>query len=170
MDGATILFYLFAVMAVGSAVLVVTSDHAIRCAMYLVVTFFNLAALYILLDAHFLGAAQILIYAGAITVLILFVIMLLDITSLGSFAASRNDAARAIGLVATATLLLILAPKIIGMGSVGFAAEIPADFGSAKELGVLLYKRYLLAFEMVAVLLLAAVVAAVAIAHKEEEA
>lgn len=168
MDGATILFYLFAAMALGSGVLVVTSTHAIRCAMYLVVTFFNLAALYILLDAHFLGAAQVLIYAGAITVLILFVIMLLDITSLGSFAASRNDAARAIGLVAASTLLLILAPEIVGAGQIGFPTELPAEFGSAKGLGELFYKRYLLAFEMVAVLLLAAVVAAVAIAHKEE--
>lgn len=169
MDGATILFYLFAAMALGSAVLVVSSGHAIRCAMYLVVTFFNLAALYILLDAHFLGAAQVLIYAGAITVLILFVIMLLDITSLGRFAASRNDAARAIGLVAASTLLLILAPRIIAAGDAGFPA-IGADFGTAREIGGLLYRRYLLAFEMVAVLLLAAVVAAVAIAHREEEA
>ncbi len=168
MNAQTILFYVFAGAALGTAALVIMAKNAISSAIFLVACFFNLAALFVLLDAHFLAATQILVYAGAITVLILFVIMLLDITQLARMEGSRNTAAQAIGLVLVAVATLLLARQV-SVTPIGFPESLPATFGTVEAAGDLLFKQYLLPFELVSLLLLAAIVAAVALAHREGE-
>ncbi|MEW6774732.1 MAG: NADH-quinone oxidoreductase subunit J [Bdellovibrionota bacterium] len=168
MTGSALLFYVFGALALASAVLVVTGKNAIASAVYLVVAFFNLAGLYVLLEAHFLAASQILVYAGAITVLILFVIMLLDVSQLVRLQGSRNAIARSLGIVLAGLFAILLASQL-APGEVGFPEKLPEGFGTVESIGDLLFDRYLLAFELVSVLLLAAIVAAVAIAHREGE-
>lgn len=166
MEGSTFLFYVFSIAAVGSALRVVTHRNAIHAAVYLVLTFFNLAALFVLLEAHFLAAAQVLIYAGAITVLILFVIMLLDVETLRQKTSGQNPLVKVTGLILVLTVVTWFV-RYFGASEARFPELHEAATYSAPAIGHAFFTKYLLAFELTGLLLLAAIIAAVAIAHKE---
>jgi NADH-quinone oxidoreductase subunit J len=161
-----LLFWAFAVITVVSAVGVVALRNAVSAAMSLVATFFALAGVYVLLLAHTIAVLQVLVYAGAIMVLFLFVIMLLNLTDLGApatgFSVGRMlGGAGAIGLLAALTHVLYRLP------SSPDALANPMGrirFGTLAVLGNLLYTRYLLPFEAVSLLLLVAIVGAVVVA------
>jgi NADH-quinone oxidoreductase subunit J len=160
------LFYLFATMAVLSALLVVAnpfSRNPVTSAMFLVLTMASLAGLFVLLHAFFLAAAQILVYAGAVMVLFLFVIMLLDL---------KEEERRRIrftglagGVVSVGTILAIFITHL-SQSSVA-NPKTPLLEGQTPELGHLLFERYLLPMEIVGVLLLVAMVGVVLLSKKD---
>jgi NADH-quinone oxidoreductase subunit J len=159
-------FVLFALLALGSAVVVITHKNPVYSTMSLVLTLFSLAVLFVLLGAPFIATLQVLIYTGAILVLFLFVIMLLNIgrQEVGS------DDARSLQRWAA------LAGGAIFLGMVGMTAwrayggrelgPLSERFVSLSVLADMLFDRYLLAFEIVGLLLLVAVIAATALARK----
>ncbi len=160
------LFYIFGSLAVLTALLVITRKNPVSSALFLVVCLFCLAALYVLLGAHFVAAAQVLVYAGAIMVLFLFVIMLLDLRHNDIDVPGRNVALKAAG-VFLAGGVLFLVGREAAMFELSSAGEIPEGFGTVEAVARLLFTDYLLPFELASVLLLAAIVVAVVIAKRE---
>ncbi|NUO18311.1 NADH-quinone oxidoreductase subunit J [bacterium] len=161
----TILFLLLAVGAVLTALLVVTSPSPIGSALYLVGTMFCLAGLYVLLSAPFLAAIQIIVYAGAIIVLLLFVIMLLNLRRIEEVLPKTW---RVAGLVVSGLILFTMFLAIVRGSSVLPAMpDVPTGFGKVSELGKILFTKYLYAFEATSVLLLAAMIGAVALVRKD---
>ena len=158
-----VFFILFGAIATGGAIMVVTRRHPMASALYLILTLFAVAALFVLRQAHFLAAIQVIIYAGAVVVLFLFVIMLINVPE-DRLPSERVTALRVLGVVAAG--LLVLESAVIARR---FAMpKLPAaDSGSVEAIGRALFTDYLLAFEITSVLLLAAVIGAIALAKKK---
>lgn len=148
------LFYLFSVLMLVSAALAVTRRNPVDAAMLLVLSLFCMAGLFVLAHAWFLAAAQVLVYAGAIMVLFLFVIMLLDVKA---EARRRFSLVAAAGAILGGGLLLVALADVIRQGRL---ARVPtgAAEGATADIGRLLFNVYLLPFEIASVLLLAATV------------
>jgi len=160
-----LLFWAFAFSTVLGATFVVAARSAMNCAMALVATFFFLAGIYVLLWAHTIAVLQVLVYAGAIMVLFLFVIMLLSLTETGLPRVALSFS-RVVGAAATLGLLALL---VLSIGrtrteNVPWSAAHQASFGTIRTLGQILYTQYLLPFEAVSLLLLVAIVGAVVVA------
>ena len=162
----TVLFAAFALVSILSALLVITSPSPIASALYLVVTLFCLAGLYVLLAAPFVAAIQIIVYAGAVLVLILFVIMLLNLRSIEE----RIRPGWQIAGITVASLVLISAFLSIMSGAsvVPSNSILPDGFGKVTNISTLLFSKYLYAFEVTSVLLLLAVIGAVALIRKPD--
>jgi NADH-quinone oxidoreductase subunit J len=164
-------FYLFGIIAVIAAILFVTRKSPVAAAMWLVTVMFSLAALYVMLDAQFIGAIQVLVYAGAIMVVFLFVIMLLNLGHASEIADTRGLPWKlAAGAVGVAILSMVLAMTRTKAPSAlllppGYAARQIASVGAIEPIAGPLFHDYLLAFEITSVLLLAAIVGAVALAR-----
>ena len=167
-------FNLFGLIAVASALLFVTRKSPVAAALWLVNAMFSLAALYVMLDAPFLGVIQVLVYAGAIMVVFLFVIMLLNLGHPSAIADSRGLWWKlAAGLVGVVLLAQILAmsgarlPEALTLPENAVANEV-ARTGAITPIAGPLFNQYLLAFEVTSVLLLAAVVGAVVLGKRKE--
>ena len=160
-------FYFFGVVAIAAAVAFVTRRSPVAAAMWLVTTMFCLAAMYVMLGAEFIGAIQVLVYAGAIMVVFLFVVMLLNLGHVGELAWTRGRIAALVAVVLGLGLLAQLMTLVRGEGAL--QAATPAVDATTVEGGVVgavaapLFRDYLLAFEVTSVLLLAAIVGAVVI-------
>ena len=163
----TFLFIVFALGSIISALLVVTTAIPIASALYLVVTFFCLAGFYALLAAPLLAAIQIIVYTGAVLVLIVFVIMLLNLKKIKEFI---PPAWKSLGIVVT--LVFMAAGFMIVTMSASLLAtsvsELPIGFGKVATLGQVLFSKYLYPFEVASVLLLLAIIGAVALVRKQE--
>jgi NADH-quinone oxidoreductase subunit J len=160
-----LLFYVFAVLAAGSAVaMVLNLRNTVASAMSLVVTMVALGAIYVLLEAYLVAALQIMVYAGAIVVLFVFVVMLLNLRQ-DDFPPARGRLAKALGiaLVAFATLELL---SILPAALPDAVAELPGGFGGYRDVGIALFTRWLLPFEATSLLLLSALVGAVVLAKR----
>ena len=160
----SIIFYFFAAVLIVSALRVITARNPVHAAMFLVLSFFTAAALWLLIYAEFLALVLILVYVGAVMVLFLFVVMMLDI----NFDKLREGFWQHLPIAATVAVLmvgqmaLLLAGKAINLKD--SAAIAPAAGASnTRELGRILYTDYLLPFELAAVVLLVAMVAAIAL-------
>src|SRR6185312_8745406 len=159
-------FYLFGLLGIVSALLFVTRKSPVSAALWLVSTMFSLAALYVMLDAQFIGAIQVLVYAGAIMVVFLFVIMLLNLGK-GELADMRGIGWKLLGGVVAIAILaqvfsLTRAKTPINLTlPQGFAAKQVEQTGAIAPIAGPLFNDYLLAFEITSILLLAAVVGAV---------
>jgi NADH-quinone oxidoreductase subunit J len=167
-------FYLFGLIAIASALLFVTRKSPVAAALWLVSTMFCLAAMYVLLDAQFIGAIQVLVYAGAIMVVFLFVIMLLNLGK-GELIDMRGVwwkiIAGAVGLALLAELFTLTharTPLNLTL-PVGFTARQIAETGAVAPIAGPLFHEYLLAFEVTSVLLLAAVVGAVVLGKQRAD-
>ncbi len=166
------LFWVLASIAIVSAFLCVTRRSPVASALWLVQTMFTLAAMYVLLDAHFIAAIQIMVYAGAIMVLFLFVIMLLN---LGREQATdmRGWVGRVVSGVVAAVLVFELwivrrmLPEVALRLPAGEMDRLTADRGAVQLVAEPLFQNYLVPFEATAVLLLAATVGAVVIAKRK---
>lgn len=159
------LFYVFGGVAIASALLVVTRRNPVASAIYLILCFFCLAVLYLLLRAHFLAVIQVLVYAGAIMVLFLFVIMLLNLGQL-EFGQVRNLVLKVLGAVLGVVLLInILAAISKPLLTQGI--PLGEGFGGTAQVGMLLFSRYLIPFEVASVLLLAAIIGAIVLGRRE---
>jgi NADH-quinone oxidoreductase subunit J len=172
----TFFFYVFGVIAVVSAILFVTRKSPIAAALWLVNTMFSLAALYVMLDAQFIGAIQVLVYAGAIMVVFLFVIMLLNLGHPSEVSDIRGVwpklIAGAIGVALLAEIFTVIRGRTIPNLTLpqGYAATQIMRAGAIAPISSELFTKYLLAFEVTSVLLLAAVVGAVILAKRKDDA
>jgi NADH-quinone oxidoreductase subunit J len=167
-------FYLFGVFALASALAFVTRKSPVAAALWLVNTMFSLSALYVMLDAQFIGVMQVLVYAGAIMVVFLFVIMLLNLGHPSEIADKRGVwatlGAVVIGLVMVGEIM------VIGRGDVamkyevprGFAADQLAKYGAVGMIARPLFNEYLLAFELTSILLLVAIAGAVVLGRRRD--
>lgn len=176
----TIIFYIFASILVFSGLRVITAKNPVHAAMFLVLAFFTASALWLLLQAEFLAITLILVYVGAVMVLFLFVVMMLDI----NFDKLREGfwkylpVAATVGIAMVVEMVLLITSKnfnVAGMVTAANKAAIPvaanAMSGSNTEaLGKILYSKYLLPFELAAVVLLVAMVAAIALTLRERKA
>jgi len=164
----SILFYLFAFVAVFSAYYVTKSRNPVNSALWLVTTFICLAVFYIMLDAPFMAAIQIMVYAGAIMVLIVFVIMLLNLgtTTKGRYARARVWASFVSILMLILTNFFIR--RSIPTGKVGdVTKQMVESYGHTELIGKAMFTDFLLPFEIASILLLVAIVGAVILSKRE---
>jgi NADH-quinone oxidoreductase subunit J len=163
-----LIFYGCSVMLIGSALMVITSKNSVKSVMFLILTFFYAACIWMLLESEFLAILLILVYVGAVMVLFLFVVMMIDI----DFAAMRQGFTKylPVGLVIAAGLLYalfkVLGSEAFGPGAFSIPDARPADYSSVTELGMLLYTKYFYPFEIAAMILMVAMIAAISLAFR----
>ncbi|MEJ2174284.1 MAG: NADH-quinone oxidoreductase subunit J [bacterium] len=159
----TIVFYFFATVLLLAAVRVITARNPVHAALFLVLAFFTGAGLWLLLRAEFLALALVLVYVGAVMVLFLFVVMMLDINleRLREGFWQYLPLGAAVGVLMAAEMALLLASRYAGF--TGRPVAPPPGVGNTRVLGRLIYTHYAYAFEIAAVILLVAIVAAIAL-------
>ena len=165
MTYTTAIFYFFAAILVFAGLRVITARNPVHAALFLVLAFFTAAGLWMLMEAEFLAITLVLVYVGAVMVLFLFVVMMLDI-NLDKLREGFWDYLPLAGLVSVLLVIemaLILGSRHFGLEVMGTPAPHPTDYSNTKELGRLLYTDYVYAFELAAVILLVAIVAAIAL-------
>ncbi|MEQ1592160.1 MAG: NADH-quinone oxidoreductase subunit J [Thiobacillaceae bacterium] len=165
MTYTTAIFYFFSAILVFAALRVITSRNPVHAALNLVLAFFTAAGLWMTLEAEFLAITLVLVYVGAVMVLFLFVVMMLDI-NLDKLREGFWDYLPMAGFVAVLLMIemaLILGGRHFGLGVIDNPVPHAADYSNTKELGRLLYTDYVYAFELAAVILLVAIVAAIAL-------
>ncbi|MCH8304598.1 MAG: NADH-quinone oxidoreductase subunit J [Candidatus Marinimicrobia bacterium] len=155
------LFFVFAAMAIVSALMVILNRNPIYSAVSLVITLFSLAGIFLLLEAYFLAVVQIIIYAGAIMVLFLFVIMLLNPGKEAKFLSPTNPRILIITLLSIAFIGMIFTLVSGTANYIGEAASSAGDLGTTRNIGLTLFTKYLLPFEIASLLLLVSLVGAV---------
>ncbi len=165
----TFLFYLFGALMLGAAVMTVVSRSAVSAAVWLIFSFVNAAGVFALLSAPFLAILQILIYAGAIMVLFLFVIMMLQGPVLPAERERRGLWRLALLGLPAGAIAVTLISWFTRSGLTAFATAAPDTAGTAERVAELLLNRYLLAFELISIILLVAIVGALALGRKEED-
>lgn len=169
MNFETIVFYVFAALMIFAAVRVITARNPVHAVLFLVLTFISASGIWLLLEAEFLAITLVLVYVGAVMVLFLFVVMMLDI----NLVALREGMWR--WLPFGALLALLMAGQmawVLGSRKVaesGIAVKHAADYSNVKELGRLIYTDYVYPFELAAVMLLIAMVAAIALTQRRRK-
>ena len=168
-----IVFWVFAPISIGSAIAMLLQRNAVHAALFLVVNFFTIAVFYLVLGASFLFAVQIIVYAGAIMVLFLFVIMLLGVDREETLV-ERLRGQRVIAVVLGAGIAIELIVAI--RAGIGFATRAPAGFdlvnegGNTQALARVLFRDYFFPFEVTSVLLIVAAIAAMVLAQRKSRA
>jgi len=159
----TVVFYVFAAILLAAALRVITARNPVHCALYLVLAFVTASAIWLLLRAEFLAIALVLVYVGAVMVLFLFVVMMLDINleRLREGFWKNLPLAAVVGGVMAFEMVAVLAQRYFGVPT--RTRVMPADYSNTKELGRVLYTQYVYAFEIAAVILLVAIIAAIAL-------
>ncbi len=164
-----ILFYVFAAILVFSASMVISVRNSVHAILFLVLAFFTSAALWLMLEAEFLAITLVLVYVGAVMVLFLFVVMMLDIKT----ATMREGFARylpvgiIVALLTVAVMALAVGQRHFGLEQMPAPIPHGADYSNTRELGLLLYTTYVYPFEIAAVILLVAIVAAIALTLRQ---
>ncbi len=165
MNFETFVFYLFSAILLFAAVRVITARNPVHSALFLVLAFFTAAGLWLLLEAEFLAITLVLVYVGAVMVLFLFVVMMLDI-NLDRLREGFWDYLPLAAIVAVLMMLemgVVLGGKYFGLSKIPAPAAHGPGYSNTKELGRLLYTQYVYPFEIAAVILLVAIVAAIAL-------
>ncbi|HEU4470838.1 MAG TPA: NADH-quinone oxidoreductase subunit J [Flavisolibacter sp.] len=159
-----ILFWILSVVAVFSALMVITSKHPVYSVLWLIVTFFCISGHYVLLNAQFLAIVNIIVYAGAIMVLFLYVLMLMDLKK--DTEPQKNKWLKIVGAVAGGSLLLVLVAAL--RNTEERMAELnTGNIGLIENLGKTLFTDYVVPFEISSILFLSAMVGAVVIGKKD---
>jgi len=161
-----IIFLLLSLMAVGSALMMITSKNPVNSVLWLIVVFFAISGHYILLNAQFLAIVNIIVYAGAIMVLFLFVVMLMNLNA--ETEPIKNRRLQLIGVSSGGALMLIIVSAVSKIDVEQLVQINAGDSGLIKVLGMNLFKNYVLPFEISSVLFLSAMIGAVVIGKKEE--
>ncbi|HEX4377283.1 MAG TPA: NADH-quinone oxidoreductase subunit J [Steroidobacteraceae bacterium] len=160
-----ILFYVFGTILVICALAVILARNPVYCALSLVMCFVTSAAIWLLIEAEFLAIVLVLVYVGAVMVLFLFVVMMLDI-NLEELRAGFTRYAWLGWITAVAIVVEIVGVvvnKTLGLDVTKGAAPLPADYSNTQQLGILLYTKYVYPFEIAAMVLLVSIVAAIAL-------
>jgi len=167
MTFAAYTFYAFSTILVFAALFVVTTRNPVHAALWLVLCFFTAAGVWILLKAEFLAIALVLVYVGAVMVLFLFVVMMLDV----NFDSMRTNFRSYVPVAATVGIMVVLEKTLVIVGArLGPGAAPAAAQGSnTKALGRLIYVDYVYPFEIAAVVLLVAIIAAIALTHRQRK-
>jgi len=165
----SIMFYTFALIMLGAATGVVFSRNPVHAVMFLVLTFFQSAVLWLMAEAEFLAIVLVLVYVGAVMVLFLFVVMMLDVNI---EAATRGLTRYAPYVIGIALLMVVELIQLVWLRSHGFAgtggfAATPEGYSNTKALGAVLYTEHVYAFEIAAVILLLAIVAAITLTMRK---
>ncbi|NND90758.1 MAG: NADH-quinone oxidoreductase subunit J [Granulosicoccus sp.] len=159
-------FYFFAAIMVFAAARVITAKNPVHAALFLVLTFFTCAGIWLLLEAEFLAITLVLVYVGAVMVLFLFVVMMLDVNvvPLREGFVAYLPVGILVGLIMLLEMVFLLTQKYFRAEQFPVPARAPADaMGNTESLGRLLYSEYLFQFEIAAIILLVAIVAAIAL-------
>lgn len=164
MNLTQILFWVLAVVSLFSALMVITSKNPVYSVLWLIITFFSISGHYVLLNAQFLAIVNIIVYAGAIMVLFLFVIMLMNLDR--NTEPQKNKWLKLAGAVAGGSLLLVLVAAL-RHADAGTAELGTGDIGLIQNLGKVLFNQYVVPFEISSVLFLSAMVGAVVIGKRE---
>ena len=169
MEFASILFYVFGFCFVASAALMVTSRNTMKAAMLLILSFFSAASIWLLLEAEFLAVTLILVYVGAVMVLFLFVIKMLDVdqSTLRAKFTKYLPLGIVVAVIVIAQMALVLSAGQFGLDVVAEPARHAADYSNITELANVLYTAYVYPFELAAVLLLIAIIAAITLVHRK---
>jgi len=160
-----ILFWFLTVMAISCALGVILSRNPINSVLFLIATFFAISGHYVLMNAQFLAIVNIIVYAGAIMVLFLFVIMLMNLNA--DTEPQKNRLVQLAGVLSGGTLFLVILAAL-RTSSVNVLEQTSTDIGLIKNLGKVLFTQYVLPFEISSVLFLSAMIGAVVIGKKEE--
>ncbi|MBE0612257.1 MAG: NADH-quinone oxidoreductase subunit J [Burkholderiales bacterium] len=160
-----VLFYFFSAILLIAALRVITARNPVHAALYLVLSFFTASAIWMMLRAEFLAIVLVLVYVGAVMVLFLFVVMMLDINldRLREGFWSYLPLGAAVGILMVVEMVLVLGGKYFGTEHLPNPADPGAAYSNTKELGRILYTDYVYPFELAAVILLVAIVAAIAL-------
>jgi NADH-quinone oxidoreductase subunit J len=163
-----IMFWILSALAIGSAVTVITTKNPVYSVLALIVTFFAISGLYILMNAQFLAIVNIIVYAGAIMVLFLFVVMLMNLNKESEPMGKRW--VLLLGVLGGGVLLLVLVMAINDITIKNKAIDLSGgEIGLIKNLGMKLFKDYVIPFEISSVLFLSAIVGAVVLAKREKQ-
>ena len=171
MNIETLIFYVFAAVLVFAGVRVVTARNPVHSALFLVLSFFTAAAIWMLLRAEFLAITLVLVYVGAVMVLFLFVVMMLDI-NLDRIRAgfwSYLPLGATIALLMVMEMALVLSGRYFGLQALPAPADPGKAYSNTRELGRVLYTDYVYPFELAAVLLLVAIIAAIALTMRKRK-
>ena len=163
---STYLFIFLSAVAIFSAINVLLSKNPIHSVLYMTLTFFTLAGHYILLNAQFLAVVHVIVYAGAIMVLFLFTVMLLNLNKEGQF--SKTNLMKFIAGIAGGLLFLLLIGSLKSFDVAVVSNPELTQVGLVKNLGTILYRDYLLPFELSSILFLSAMVGAVMLGKKDK--
>jgi NADH-quinone oxidoreductase subunit J len=172
MDLQSLAFYLFAVIAIAGAAMVISSRNPVHSVLFLILVFFNGAGLFLLLGAEFLAMILIVVYVGAVAVMFLFVVMMLDI----NFAELRQGFLRylpiagAVGLVLIGELIFVVAGwQVLPVAIEGGSAPTPPaeQITNTHALGQILYTQYMLLFQLAGIILLIAMIGAIVLTHRQ---
>ena len=163
------LFYVFAAILLGAAIGVITSRNPVHSVLFLVLAFVQSAALWLMIDAEFLALALVLVYVGAVMVLFLFVVMMLDIDveQIRKGFLRYLPVGGALALIVVVEIAHVIWFRSQGLAFLSTPQPHPADYSNTKELGAVLYTQYVYAFELAAVILLLAIVAAITLTMRK---
>ena len=161
-----ILFWVLSALTVFSALMVVVSKNPVHSVLWLIFTFFCISGHYILLNAQFLAVVNIIVYAGAIMVLFLFVVMLMNLNVAAE--PQKNKLLQFAGVISGGSLFLVLLSALVKAKDFTNPIEMQTgDYGLVKNLGLVLFKQYVVPFEISSVLFLSAMIGAVVISKKD---
>ena len=159
------LFFFIALVAAASAVYFVFAKNPLYAILSLIVTFFSIAALYVLLNAQFLGIVQIIVYAGAIMVLFLYVLMMLNLNAKDE--SKKHNLLKFTGIISAGIIFVGMIGAYKGVAMTNATTNVDSQIGLTKNLGKLLFNEYVLPFELASILILAGIVGSVLIGKKD---
>ena len=171
MNFELVVFYFFAAILVFAALRVITARNPVHSALFLVLAFFTAAGIWMLLRAEFLAIALVLVYVGAVMVLFLFVVMMLDINldRLKEGFWSYLPLGATIAFLVVVEMVLVLGGRYFGLQALPAPADPGANYSNTRELGRLLYTDYVYPFELAAVILLVAIIAAIVLTMRKRK-
>lgn len=163
-----LVFYTFSALAILSAIMVIASQNPVKAVLFLVFTFFCTAGIWMLLESEFLSIVLVLVYVGAVMVLFLFVVMMLDIEvdDLKKPFVKHWPIGLVIAGLMVALMVMVVGKQHFGLDQVPLPEALPKDYSNVKALATLLYSNYLLPFEIAGVILLVAMIAAIGLTFR----
>lgn len=165
----TIIFYILAAITLGTAIMTVLSKHPVHSAVYMIVCFFSIAGHFLVLNAQFLSVVHIIVYTGAIMILLLFTLMLMNLNE--EHEPKKKVASRIAAVLASCLAAIVLLAALIKSNVVMESQRITNfDFQSAKVIGQVLLNEYMVPFEFASILLITSMIGAVLISKKDKKA